>query len=56
MIRTKRIYIFSGLGADERVFQRLDLHDFSIVYIKWIVPQDKDVLDPYFLDKNLRRV
>ena len=41
---TKELYIFSGLGADDRVFQRLDFSDFSTTFIKWIVPQDSGLI------------
>lgn len=44
---TKELYIFSGLGADERVFQRLDFSDFSTTFMKWIVPQDKETIEHY---------
>jgi pimeloyl-ACP methyl ester carboxylesterase len=43
----KELYIFSGLGADERVFQRLDFSGFSTTFIKWIVPQDTDTIEQY---------
>ena len=44
---TKELYIFSGLGADERVFQRLDFSDFSTTFIKWLVPNDTDTIELY---------
>jgi pimeloyl-ACP methyl ester carboxylesterase len=44
---TKEIYIFSGLGADERVFQLLDFSEFSTTFIKWIVPQDRETIEHY---------
>jgi pimeloyl-ACP methyl ester carboxylesterase len=44
---TKELYIFSGLGADESVFQRLEFSDFSITFIKWIVPQDRETIENY---------
>lgn len=44
---TKELYIFSGLGADERVFQRLDFSDFSKTFIKWLVPQDNETIEHY---------
>lgn len=44
---TKELYIFSGLGADERVFQRLDFSNYSATYVKWIVPQDKETIENY---------
>lgn len=47
MITGKQVYIFSGLGADERVFQRLDFTGFNITFIKWIVPQEKETIEQY---------
>ena len=44
---TKEIYIFSGLGADERVFQRLDFSDFEPTFIKWIPPLGKETIEHY---------
>ncbi len=44
---TKELYIFSGLGADERVFQRLDFSGYSTTFVKWIVPQDKETIEQY---------
>ena len=43
----KNIYLFSGLGADERVFQRLDFSGFSINFIKWNEPQDRETIEHY---------
>jgi pimeloyl-ACP methyl ester carboxylesterase len=44
---TKEIYIFSGLGADERVFQRLDFSGFSTTFIKWTAPNDSETIEHY---------
>lgn len=44
---TKELYIFSGLGADERVFQKLDFSDFSPTFIKWIAPQNAETIEHY---------
>ncbi len=44
---TKEIYIFSGLGADERVFQRIDFSDFSVTYIKWVIPNKTHTIEEY---------
>ncbi|MBK9255575.1 MAG: alpha/beta hydrolase [Saprospiraceae bacterium] len=44
---TKELYIFSGLGADERVFQKLDFSDFKTTFIKWILPQDNETIEHY---------
>ncbi len=43
----KEVYIFSGLGADERVFQNLDLSEFSAHHIKWIKPQSNESIERY---------
>lgn len=41
------VYIFSGLGADERVFQKLNLSDYSICHVQWITPQDNESIENY---------
>ena len=41
------IYILSGLGADERVFQRLDLSAYHVIHIKWITPLHKETIENY---------
>lgn len=43
----KELYIFSGLGADESVFQRLDFSGCSTNFIKWIAPQDTETIENY---------
>lgn len=43
----KSIFIFSGLGADERVFQKLDLSNFEVIYIKWIIPRADETIEEY---------
>lgn len=43
----KEAYIFSGLGADERVFQKLDLSAFRVNYIKWIPPEKSESIQNY---------
>ena len=44
---TKEIYIFSGLGADERIFQRLDFSPFSPIFIKWVLPLNGETIERY---------
>ena len=44
---TQEIYIISGLGADERVFQKLDFSGFKTTFIKWIVPLDNETIENY---------
>ncbi len=43
----KQVYIFSGLGADERVFQKLDLSGYSVIHVKWIEPLKNETLQQY---------
>lgn len=43
----KNIYIISGLGADERVFQRIDFQEYSPVFIQWITPKEKESISAY---------
>ena len=43
----KELYIFSGLGADERVFEKLDFPGFSVTFIKWITPFKKESIEQY---------
>jgi pimeloyl-ACP methyl ester carboxylesterase len=44
---TQKVYIISGLGVDERVFQNIDLAPFTIVHIKWIEPSHDDTIESY---------
>lgn len=44
---TKELYIFSGLGADERVFQCLDFAGYSTTFIKWIAPLNDETIEQY---------
>ncbi|MCX6351120.1 MAG: alpha/beta hydrolase [Bacteroidetes bacterium] len=41
------IYILSGLGADERVFQLLDFSGFQVTFIKWITPEKNERIEDY---------
>lgn len=41
------IYFISGLGADERVFQFLDLSKIEYQFIKWAEPQKNENLPSY---------
>lgn len=43
----KHLYIFSGLGADQRVFQKLDFADFSTTFIEWIPPTEQESIEKY---------
>ncbi|HMT27879.1 MAG TPA: alpha/beta hydrolase [Bacteroidia bacterium] len=43
----KELYIFSGLGADERVFHRLDFTGFAPNFIKWNIPHKNENIQDY---------
>lgn len=43
----KQLYLFSGLGADERVFQRLDFSGYTVTFIQWLVPATDETLENY---------
>lgn len=43
----KKIYILSGLGADERVFHRMDMDVLSIVHLNWIQPLPSESMGQY---------
>lgn len=43
----KSVYIFSGLGTDERVFNDIDLSGFNKVFIKWVAPQVDETIESY---------
>ncbi|MEI1280608.1 alpha/beta hydrolase [Leptospira venezuelensis] len=43
----KNIYLISGLGADERVFHRLNFGNINIKYISWIKPELNEPLSKY---------
>lgn len=43
----KELYIFSGLGADERVFQLLDFSGFSTTFILWTTPLENETIENY---------
>lgn len=43
-----KIYAFSGLGADGRIFQHLELSQ-EIIPIKWIEPEKHETLESYAL-------
>lgn len=43
----KTIYVFSGLGADKRVFQRIDFGNHEFVFIDWITIIDGENITSY---------
>jgi pimeloyl-ACP methyl ester carboxylesterase len=43
----KEIYLISGLGADKRVFEFIDLSGFKLNHIDWIDPLDNEPIESY---------
>ena len=42
-----KIYIFSGLGVDKRVFDNIDLNDLNVEFIDWIKPFENEPIKNY---------
>jgi pimeloyl-ACP methyl ester carboxylesterase len=49
MSSRKTIYIFSGLGADERVFYKINFENYNAIHIKWITPLHEESIENYAL-------
>jgi pimeloyl-ACP methyl ester carboxylesterase len=45
----KNIYIFTGLGADERVFYKINFGNYNAIHIKWITPLQNETIEAYAL-------
>ncbi|MBL7807355.1 MAG: alpha/beta fold hydrolase [Saprospiraceae bacterium] len=43
----KHLYLISGLGADARIFQRLDFQGFTLHHVHWITPEAGESLRDY---------
>lgn len=43
----KELYLFSGLGADKRLFDFLDLEGFNKNHIEWIPPLESESIESY---------
>lgn len=41
------IYFLSGLGSDERVFSKLNINGYKIVYLQWLLPGKKETIQQY---------
>jgi len=42
-----KIYVFSGLGVDERVFDNIDFGRLDVEFIDWIEPLNNESLESY---------
>ena len=43
----KNVYIFSGLGADKRVFQKMDFSEYNATFVDWILPNKTENIETY---------
>lgn len=43
----ENIYCLSGLGADERIFSKLDFGDHHVTYLKWFKPLKSESIAAY---------
>ncbi len=43
----KNVYIFSGLGADERVFQKMNFSEHNVNFLDWILPSKNESIEKY---------
>ena len=43
----KQIYLFSGLGADYRAFEKLDFTGYETHHIQWIQPENRESIAQY---------
>lgn len=44
---SENLYIFSGLGTDHRVFQRIDFGTWNPIFIQWIIPEKVETIENY---------
>jgi pimeloyl-ACP methyl ester carboxylesterase len=42
-----KLFLISGLGADERLFKNLDLSGYDVVPVTWIEPDKRDSITTY---------
>jgi pimeloyl-ACP methyl ester carboxylesterase len=45
MIQT--IYCISGLGADEQIFSKLQLTNYRLVFLQWLIPHPTETISSY---------
>jgi pimeloyl-ACP methyl ester carboxylesterase len=41
------IYCISGLGADEQIFSKLQLTNYRLVFLKWLIPNPSETISSY---------
>jgi esterase/lipase len=45
----KNIYLISGLGADERVYSKINFGNNSVTFIPWLIPEKNETIEAYAL-------
>ena len=43
----KNLYLFSGLGADHRMFQFLEFQEYNTIFINWTIPEKNETIENY---------
>ena len=43
----KELFLFSGLGADKRVYEYLDLSAYKVNHVDWIDPLPNESIEEY---------
>jgi len=43
----KPLYCISGLGADEKIFSKINLPGYELHFIQWIIPQKNEPIESY---------
>src|SRR5579863_8545823 len=43
----EEIFCISGLGADERVFHKLEIQNAKLHYVRWFDPSDNESIEEY---------
>src|SRR5579862_4896717 len=50
----KKIYCISGLGADEKVFDKLKIHGVVLRYLRWLTPEKNETIENYSIRMSLQ--
>jgi esterase/lipase len=45
----KNIYLISGLGADERVYSKINFGNSNVTFIPWLIPEKNETIEAYAL-------
>lgn len=45
--KKQKIYCISGLGVDERAFERIELKNAEMIHVAWIPPRNNESLEAY---------